>query len=140
MSDIQRKKCLSFGHCPKVASTPPPPPLILDMPEVPFVLAHLDNRKLTFIWAKNLNIYPIFRQKLLQNFWNMVSPPHLPNLMSKRVLNCGNTNLPQNFWIQVGPPLFWTLSKTFFHWLSFLNVQCHICEEKVKCVCHFQSS
>jgi hypothetical protein len=36
--DIQKEKRLSFGHCPKVALTPPPP--LLDTREVTFLSAH----------------------------------------------------------------------------------------------------
>ena len=38
----------------------------------------LDIREVTFLKVKNSNIYPIFRQKVPQNFWNMVIPPPKP--------------------------------------------------------------
>ena len=52
----------------------PPCSSILDILEVNLVSAVLDTREVTFSEAKNSNIYPILRQNVLQNFWNMVNP------------------------------------------------------------------
>ena len=38
----------------------------------------LDNREVTFVKAQNSNIYQIFRQKVPQNFWNLVIPTRPP--------------------------------------------------------------
>ena len=97
-----RKKPLSLRHFPKVALTPLPPSF-LNILEVFFVSPHLDNCEVTFISAKDSNIYQIFRQKLPQNYWNMVKPTFPP--CPKRGSKLGKTKQPPP------PPLLWTMSK-----------------------------
>jgi hypothetical protein len=81
----------------------------------------LDN----FLEVQNSNIYPIFRQKVPQNFWNMVIPPPSPPIFVQNNVKIGEKKLPQNFWIPVGPapPPFWTMSerKTLFFLMYSLS-------------------
>ena len=81
--DTQGKKSLSFGHCPKVALTPPP--LILDIHEVTSILDIHEIKHPPF----SPKIYPIYRQKkCLKTFGTWSTLPHLsqPDCPKKNTL------------------------------------------------------
>ena len=122
--EILRKKRLSFGHCPKVASNPLPP-LILDVPEVTFVPPILGNCDVTFRYAKNLNIYPILGLKVPQNFWNMVTLTPPPIQCPKEGKNRGKQNYLKTFGFRLDlpPPPFEHFPKKnrFFFSIFFLR-------------------
>ena len=79
----------------------PTPPLILD------------TREVTFLKVQNSNIYPIFRQKVPQNFWNMVDPPFLlPSINVQKRVQIGENKTTSNFGIPVDlPPLLDNVQK-----------------------------
>ena len=51
------------------------PPFILDIFEVTFVLAYFGQPLGDLLYAKNLNIYTISRQKVPKTPWNMLNTP-----------------------------------------------------------------
>ena len=67
----------------------------------------LDNPEVTFVKAHTSNIYPIFRQEVPQNFWNLVIPPLSPFNVQNKV-KLGENKITSTLFIQgeLPPPPF----------------------------------
>ena len=87
------------------------PPSILDILELTFVWAYFEQPLGNFFICPKFKKYPIFRQKVPQNFWNMLNPPPSPHLISKIRSKKGKQKYLKTFGFQCNPP-FWTMSKT----------------------------
>jgi hypothetical protein len=77
----------------------------------------------TFFKVQNSNIYPIFRQKVPQNFWNLVIPPPLPPInVQKKVKLEENKTTSKLFGFWLTPPPFGQCPKErlFSFWMSSL--------------------
>ena len=98
-----------------VQKWPSPPPLPSFWTPVRWLLYRpiLDIREVTFLKVQNSSIYPIFRQKVPQNFWNMVIPPPPPPPIycPKESQNRRKQNYLKTFGFRLNPPPFWTMSK-----------------------------